>query len=185
MNARAVRPAVFALLTLSACHVGVSPMASAARRGDIAAIERLLAEGADPHEGSGVRGWPPLLHALHKGQGQEGAALRLMRESMGPSRELDAALVMAAGYAQTAMVQALLARGANPRTGVDGSDALAEAVRGASDIDYRYKGCAEHTATVRALLAAAPDLELTGGAGSSAREAAEHYGCSEMLAILR
>ena len=183
MNARVVRPAVFALLTFSACHVGVSPMASAARRGDVAAIERLLAEGADPHEGSGVRGWAPLLHALHKGQ--EEAALRLMRESMGPSRELDAALVMAAGYAQTAMVQALLARGANPRTGVDGSDALVEAVQGASDVDYRYKGCAEHTATVRALLAAAPDLALTGGPGNSARKAAEHYGCSEMLAMLR
>jgi ankyrin repeat protein len=43
-------------------------LASAARAGDIEEIDRLVAAGADVNAPSGVNGWPPILHALHKGQ---------------------------------------------------------------------------------------------------------------------
>jgi len=43
-------------------------LASAARTGDLETIDRLVAVGADVNAPSGVNGWPPILHALHKGQ---------------------------------------------------------------------------------------------------------------------
>ena len=182
---RAVVPPAVALavtLALSGCVVRITPLAAAARRGDLAEIDRLIAAGADPHQGTGVNGWTPLQHALHKGQ--EAAALRLMKESKAPSAELDQALFMAAGYAQTAMVRALLAAGADPHATVDGSSALANGVGGAFDLDYTFSGCGPHTETVRALLAAAPDLRLSGVSGGTARRAAEDRHCTEMLALL-
>jgi ankyrin repeat protein len=182
---RAIVPPALALaltFALSGCVMRVSPLAAAARRGDVAEIDRLIAAGADPHQGSGVNGWTPLLHALHKGR--QAAALRLMRESRAPSAELDQALFMAAGYAQTAMVQALLGAGADPHATFDGSSALANGVGGAFDIDYSFSGCGPHTETVRALLAAAPDLRLKGVTGGTARRAAEDRHCSAMLALL-
>lgn len=161
---------------------GMTPLASAARNGRIEAIDLLLARGADPHRGCGINGWTPLLHALHKNQ--LAAAARLMATSTAPSAELDEALFMAAGYAQTDAVVALLKRGADPRKDFgDGANALSNAVGGAFDIDYSYRGCAAHTETVRALLAA-PDVLLAGSVGVSARRSAERRGCAEMLALL-
>ena len=162
---------------------GMTPLASAARTGQVGAIEILLARGADPHRGCGVNGWTPLLHALHKNK--IAAAKRLAQTRVAPSPELDEALYMAAGYAETAAVEALLARGADPkRTYKKGANALASATAGAFDIDYTYRGCGAHTATVRALLAASPDLRLEGDAGGAARRSAERRGCTEMLALL-
>jgi len=160
----------------------LTPLAVAARNGRVEAIELLLARGADPHRGCGVNGWTPLLHALHKNQGA--AAERLMATCTAPSAELDDALFMAAGYAQTDAVTLLLARGANPRKDFgDGANALSNAVSGAFDIDFSYRGCATHTATVRALLTASA-LTLEGEAGTTARRAAENRGCAEMLTLL-
>ncbi len=162
---------------------GITPLATAARTGRLEAIELLLAHGADPHKGSGVNGWTPLLHALHKNQ--SAAALRLMATCTAPSTELDDGLYMAAGYAQAGLVAALLKQGANPRKDFgNGANALSNAVAGAFDIDFTYRGCAEHTETVRALLTS-PDLALTGEAGAAARRSAEKRGCTEMLALLR
>ena len=161
---------------------GLTPLAAAARNGRIDAIELLLAHGADPHRGCGVNSWTPLLHALHKNQ--LAAAERLIATCAAPSAELDEALFMAAGYAQTEAVAALLKRGANPRKDFgDGANALSNAVSGAFDIDFSFRGCAAHTETVRALLAVA-DAKLEGGVGLSARRAAERRGCTEMLALL-
>src|SRR5262249_6098815 len=95
----------------------ISPLASAARSGHLDAIELLLARGADPHRISGIAKWTPLLHALHKNQ--IAAALRLADTSKAPSRELDEALFMASGYAQTEAVEAFLARGADPHSKFD------------------------------------------------------------------
>jgi hypothetical protein len=55
---------------VSACGRGVpvSPLAAAARAGDVAEIDRLLAMGADINAGSGVNGWPPIIHAIHTHQ---------------------------------------------------------------------------------------------------------------------
>ena len=57
-------------IALGACGDGpayaVSPLAAASRAGDLAAIDRLLATGADINAGSGVNDWPPVIHAIHK-----------------------------------------------------------------------------------------------------------------------
>ena len=92
---------------------GMTPLAAAARKGAVGAIEVLLTRGADPHRGCGVNGWTPLQHALHKDQ--HAAALRLLSTCTAPSAELDDALSMAAGYAQTDLVAALLKQGAVAR----------------------------------------------------------------------
>jgi len=161
---------------------GMTPLASAARSGHVEAIELLLARGADPHKGCGVNGWTPLLHALHKNRIP--AALRLARTCVAPSAELDRALYMAAGYAQTEAVEALLTMGADPRKEFgDGANALSSAIAGAFDIDYSYQGCATHTDTVRALLGV-PGLTLEGSAATAARRSAERRGCTEMLALV-
>jgi hypothetical protein len=161
---------------------GMTPLASAARNGRVDAIELLLARGADPHRGCGVNGWTPLLHALHKNQ--LAAALRLLETCTAPSAELDDALFMAAGYAQSEAVTALLKRGANPKKEFgDGANALSNAVAGAFDIDYSYRGCDAHTQTAKALMAT-PGLTLRGQAGASARRSAERRGCTEMLALV-
>jgi ankyrin repeat protein len=161
---------------------GLTPLAAAARNGRCEAIELLLARGADPHLGCGVNGWTPLLHALHKNQ--LAAAADLMATCTAPSQELDDALFMAAGYAQTGAVAALLKVGADPRKDFgDGANALSNAVAGAFDIDYSYSGCAAHTETVRALLQA-PGAWLAGSAGASARKSAERRGCMDMLTLL-
>ena len=161
---------------------GMTPLASAARNGRVEAIDLLLARGADLHRGCGVNGWTPLQHALHKNQ--PAAAQRLIAAYGAPSAELDDALFMAAGYAQTELVAALLKRGADPNKDFgDGANALSNAVAGAFDIDYSFRGCEAHTETVRALLAArAPTLHGSGGA--AARRAAERRGCTGMLELL-
>ena len=162
---------------------GLTPLASAARSGQVDAIELLLGRGADPHRGCGVKGWTPLLHALHKIQ--KAAALRLMSTCSAPSAELDDALFMAAGYAQTTAVVALLQSGADPHKDFgDGANALSSAVGGAFDIDFSFRGCAAHTETVRALVQTG-DLHLAGSAGTSARRSAERRGCADMLALLK
>jgi hypothetical protein len=46
----------------------LTPLAAAARAGDLQEIDRLVAAGADVNAGSGVNSWPPLLHAIHKDQ---------------------------------------------------------------------------------------------------------------------
>jgi len=161
---------------------GMTPLASAARSGRVEAIDLLLQRGADPHRGCGVNGWTPLQHALHKNQ--LAAAKRLVETCVAPSAELDDALFMAAGYAQAGAVAALLARGADPHKDFgDGANALSNAVAGAFDIDFNYRGCAAHTETVRALLTV-PDVKLAGSAGTSARHSAERRGCTEMLTLL-
>lgn len=162
----------------------ITPLATAARAGNLPAIELLLARGADPHRRSGFADWPPLMHALHKDQ--HAAALRLMQTCAGPSQELDDALYMAAGYAQSDLVAALLARGADPRREHgSGSNALTMAVAGTFDLDWKEPGCGAREATVRAILAAAPDLRLDGSAGESARHAAERRNCTEVVALVR
>ena len=163
--------------------LGITPLAAAARNDRIDVIDLLIDRGADPHRGSGVNGWTPLLHALHKNR--IGAARRLMQTFTAPSAELDEALYMASGYAQTEAAQALLGLGADPRrTHGDGATALSAAVGGVFDIDVGYKGCAAHTETVRALLAADATLTLVGEAGERARASAKRHECTELLALI-
>ena len=46
----------------------LTPLAAAARAGDLEEIDRLVAAGADVNAGSGISNWPPLLHAIHRDQ---------------------------------------------------------------------------------------------------------------------
>ena len=161
---------------------GMTPLASAARSGRVEAIDLLLARGADPHRGCGVNGWTPLQHALHKDQ--PAAAHRLIAAYRAPSAELDDALFIAAGYAQAELVAALLKSGADPNKDFgDGANALSNAVAGAFDIDFSFRGCDPHTETVRALLAAGKPA-LHGSEGAAARRSAERRGCTGMLELL-
>jgi ankyrin repeat protein len=69
-------------------------------------------------------------------------------------------LIMAAAYGDTEMVRRLLDAGANPHVRVkSGENALGAAVAGALDIDEWTVGRCQ-TATVKLLLARAPDLRL-------------------------
>src|SRR5262245_21679529 len=160
----------------------LTPLAVAARNGRVAAIELLLNRGADPHLGCGVNRWTPLIHALHKDQ--LAAAETLMATCTAPSADPDQAVFVAAGYAQSEAVTARLARGADPgRDFGDGVNAVSNAVAGAFDVDFSYRGCATHTATVRALLSS-PGAKLQGDVGAAARDTAERRGCAEMLTLL-
>ena len=76
--------------------VPLSPLSAAARAGDVAAVRRLLADGADP-EGEAGDGGPPLWHAC---------------------------TARAPAEARLAIVDALLAAGANPRNDAAGETAL-------------------------------------------------------------
>lgn len=164
---------------------GLTALIYAARAGQVEATQALLRGGADAQLRGGRNGWTPLLHAIHKGQDQ--VALLLLGASSANQMQLDSALRMAAGYGNAPMVQALLAKGGNPLADEDdeGLPALTHAVGGAWDIDYQWSGCARHTATVRALLAAVPELTLKEDFwGRFARSYAERKGCSELISLL-
>ena len=64
-----------AMLTGCTAHQ-VSPLAGAARSGQISEIRRLIKAGSTPNEGSGVNNWPPLMHAVHKEQREAVRTLR-------------------------------------------------------------------------------------------------------------
>src|SRR5688572_8041850 len=68
----------------------LTPLAAAARAGDLQEIDRLVAAGADVNMGSGVDNWPPLLHAIHKDQTAAVARLLANGESIEGQSEVDA-----------------------------------------------------------------------------------------------
>jgi hypothetical protein len=154
---------VVALLAalLSGCGWGreTTPLIGAARDGDVAAIQTLIAHGADPGERGGVNGWPPLMHAVHKNQ--KAAVAALFDAGADPNERADGgstALIMAAGYGATDIVRLLLAHGADPRMkDRNGDSALSAAISGVGDIDKFTLGHCQ-AATVKVLLDSAPDL---------------------------
>lgn len=162
----------------SAAHA-VTPLASAARAGDVAAIDRLLAAGANINEGSGVNGWSPAMHAIHKGEAVALAHL-LDRGAALDGESGSRALAMAAGYGNIVMVRVLLAHGVAPSSTI-----LEAAVGGAWDIDYRWSGCAAHTAVTRALLEKNPAVRVPRSAnGRLALFWAGWKGCDDLLRLL-
>ena len=188
------------VITLDACgHEGppTTALATAAREGDLTEIDRLIAAGADVNQASGRADWPPLVHAVHKGQ--RAAVVRLIEH--GASLEGDTgrrALSMASGYGEVETVKVLLAKGvALPKTAEEGGSLMAAAVGGAWDLDYEWSGCERHTQVVRLLIAADADLrvvrELSPRSIARARSTfqnrvAEMYarrkGCDELLRLL-
>jgi len=139
------------------------PLASASRAGRTDEIRKLVASGADPNERSGVNGWTPLMHAIHKHQiGSAGALLDAGADVNARGRDGSTALMMAAGYGYEDMVALLLARGADAHLQLsDGENALTYAVLGVNDID-RFTAVDCQGGAIRALVDHVPDLKLGG-----------------------
>ena len=144
------------------------PLARAAREGDVAAIASLLKAGADVDAPSGVNGWTPLLHAIHKRQGgavkallAAGAAVDGPRTHAAWARGVTP-LMMAAGYGQLEIVEALLAAGADPRVSRGSANALwaASGFGAIADISDGPPLGTCFPDVADALLAKAPDLRL-------------------------
>ena len=161
----------FWLSLLFTCGCGrltdLPPVAAAARTGDTSAIAALSAEGADLNIRSGVNGWTPLLHAIHKNRPSSVDAL------LAAGADVNARgfggitpLMMASGYGYTGIVQRLLERGADAHAQLpNGENALTFAVLGIGDIDRFTVGRCQ-AATVRALVDRAPDLRFQGPSGA-------------------
>ena len=99
---------VFALTMLFGCgHYAVSPLAGAARSGEIAEIRRLAKSGSDLNAGSGINNWPPIMHAVHKHQRE--AVKTLLELGANPHQMAGGmnAITMATSYSDTETVQLL------------------------------------------------------------------------------
>jgi ankyrin repeat protein len=187
------------VLLLGACTQAppLTPLAAAARTGDLAAIDRLAAAGVDLNAPSGSNHWPPVMHAIHKGQ--RPALARLLERgaslvgTTGPK-----ALFMASGYGDAETVSLLLSRGVPmPDSVPAAAELIAVAIGGAWDIDYQWSGCERHTAVARLLVARDPDLRVVSELSPTsvarvrstfenrvARWYARRKGCDELLRIV-
>jgi ankyrin repeat protein len=139
-----------------------SALAGPARAGDLVALQRLLAAGADPNtQDPGGNHWTPLLHAIHKDQ--PGAVDLLLRSGADPRRTVNGLppLLMAVGTGNTLIVRRLLEAGADP---VSDDRIFLTAVAGGalSDLDNPLLGRC-NTDVVRALQQRAPDLRVPRG----------------------
>ncbi|MDQ6800162.1 MAG: ankyrin repeat domain-containing protein [Acidobacteriota bacterium] len=142
-------------------YAGFTPLADASRAGDVATIRTLISQGADPNAVAGNNNWTPLMHAIHKAQIKSVEAL--LDGGADPNKTTGdgfTALMMAAGYGYTDIVQLLLRRGANPRlAAADGVRPIDLAVAGVADIDqFTLFQC--HEDTIAALRAADPSISL-------------------------
>ena len=167
---------------------GLTALMVAARSGRVQAIHTLIRLGANAEAiDRASNGWTAMMHAVHKHQ--IAAVRALLDEGADPDHAVDehqyTPLIMAAGYGYTDIVELLLAAGADPRkTTVGGYNALAAAVGGRSDIDRFTMGSCQ-TATVKALLKAAPDLRVPDNAfGKAARWASWFGNCAEIKQLL-
>jgi ankyrin repeat protein len=166
---------------------GLTPLMWAARSGAVDAMRTLLDGGADPSKRDLANGWTPLFHAIHKGQ--VGAVRLLLERGVNPNTSARTLrpLAMAAADRDPAIVQLLLAHGADPNArGLGGSTALTVAVSGGAltDLDRPlFGGC--HPATVRALLTHDSTLRLPDTiAGREALWWARFHGCAEVLTLV-
>jgi len=158
-----------ALVALSSCAPAPEPstpdtaLVGAAREGRLDVLRALIRSGVDVNR-RGRNTWPPLVHAIHKRQ--DAAARLLLDSGARPDEVMDAGatpLIFAAAYGETAIVEELLARGADPhRQTVGGVTALANAAGVGPLFDITdgppIGSCS--LATVKALLRHSPDLTL-------------------------
>ena len=130
-------------------EAGCTPLIIAGVHGQVASMRQLVEAGArlDGRDAGKLR-WPPLMHALHADRA--GAALALLEWGADPGVCEDSgynALMMAASRGDHAVVDELLARGADP---------TAELFLGFTALDYAIGY--GHPGVVRRLLNAAPQL---------------------------
>ena len=140
----------------------ISPIASAARKGDTQAIASLVKAGQSPDEPSGVNGWTPLMHAIHTNKLQSVEAL--LRAGANVNRSCCRGLtplILASGNGQSEIVRLLLQRGADAlHQGEDGRTALDVAIMGLSHMEGAPMGSCQAGAAEE-LLEAAPGLRGT------------------------
>lgn len=94
-----------------------TPLANAARTGDLATMQRLLASGVSPNVvDPGGNRWTPLLHAIHKRQ--RASVDLLLRSGADPKLSVNGLrpLLMAVGTGKAPIVRRLLQAGADPRS---------------------------------------------------------------------
>lgn len=175
------------LIAASGCEGSRPPLTRAARGGDLDTIKRLLDGGADVNAPDSEEGWPPLFHAVDKRQAA--AVVLLLERGANPNLRANALvpLEVAAAQPDPAIMQILLAHGADVGVrGPGGATALTVAVSGGAmtDLDLPLLGGC-HPATVRALLAHDPTQRL--GDTIAARRAlwfAKFHGCADILAMI-
>jgi ankyrin repeat protein len=166
---------------------GLTPLMWAARTGAVDAMATLLDAGADPGARDRLNGWTPLFQAVHKGQA--GAVRLLLERGVDPNLPAgrQRPLAMAAADRDPAIVQLLLAHGADANArGAGGSTALSVAVSGGAltDLDRPLLGGC-HPVTVRALLTHDPTLRLPDSiAGREALWWARFHGCVDVLTMI-
>ncbi len=175
-------------------HAGYTALVWAARNGNTEVAKALIAARADMNaRDCAVNGWTPLIHAIHKNNSEmarlliDGGADVNAKAGKCTDKLIESgatALLYAAGEDNTEVVAALLAKGANPHIEYNSSTALSKAVAGALDLSRPDdKQCP--TATVKALLAHAPDLTLKGDIWDrKSLFVARHKGCTEMVKLL-
>ncbi len=140
---------------------GLTALIISARGGSTSAIQVLLRHHADPNLRGGVNAWTPLMHAVHKNHADAARALLdggARVDDRGRSGET--ALMMAAGYGYTPIVELLLDRGADPHAvAADGANVLSIALSGVPDIEHFTLGSCQNE-TVHVLKRRYPDLHL-------------------------
>jgi hypothetical protein len=144
------------------CSPSISPVANAARKGDVQAIAEFVKSGQSPDAESGVNGWTPLMHAIHTNRLRSVEALLQAGANVNGSccRGLTP-LILAAGNGQADIVQVLLKNGADAmHRGDDGRTALDVAIMGLSHMAGAPMGAC-HAAAAKELLDAAPRLRET------------------------
>ncbi len=161
---------------------GLTALIAAARAGDAAVVECLLRHAADPNLRGGVNDWTPLMHAIHRNQiSTVRALLDGGADVNGRGRSGETALMMAAGYGYTPIVELLLDRGADTRAQMpDGATVFSIAVGGVPDIDRFTLGACQ-IETIKALKRKDPGLSLPpnvwGGAAKVSAVVARLRGC--------
>jgi ankyrin repeat protein len=161
---------------------GLTPLIIASRNGNTVAVQTLIRHGADPNLRGGVNDWPPLMHGIHKNRID---TVRVLLDSgadvNGRGRSGETALMMAAGYGYTPIVELLLDRGADTRAKMpDGANVFSIALGGVPDID-RFTVGACQIDTIKALKRKDPGLSLPqnlwGGAAKLSAVLARLRGC--------
>ncbi|MFN0152008.1 MAG: ankyrin repeat domain-containing protein [bacterium] len=128
----------------------INALVWAARGGQVAAIDALIARGAPLDAPFGVNDWSPLMHAIHKNQAAAVAALVAAGANVNfRAKRGVTPLILSAGQGEASITALLLEHGADPRFRNDaGVTALTNGV------------AAGNVEVVRAIVARAPELRL-------------------------